>query len=372
MRKLLLLALLLAPSAWAGDVVDRARVGEMQRGMPVRVATLAPVLYAHLPILPQVIMSGGSTTIVSGTTPITGGADTQGCYNKTGTLKCGDAGFVYNDATSTLTATNIGAATFTGVNTFSSSNTFSGIVALTNSTGGSGNGVQSGATLHFRLFGDTSLTPDGAALGLGTTANTIQIAEDADLAANFDFQHGRCGTSACGDPTPIIRSRNQSTTQYVMISSQNATGTGEIQTNLANVSIGGSKATITEASAQAIIRVGIPTSTNVYGMRVLYTISDINGANYVGRSGAVTVQGGNSSGTATCTINVAQDTEAEDGSQIVTSNAATLTYTWTNVVSTTNCDLSLNAASSEGANTLAITWTAIVTGNSSAITVTAQ
>lgn len=142
--------------------------------------------------------------------------------------------------------------------------------------------------------------------------------------------------------------------------------------NVLSLATGGSKTAITEASAQSIITVGIPTSTNVYGMNVNYTVYDINGANYVARTGSVKVQGGNSGGTATCTINTTQDTEAEDGSQIVTSNAATLTYTWTNVVSTTNCVLSLNAASSEGANTYAITWTAVLNGNAAAITITAN
>lgn len=51
--------------------------------------------------------------ITSGVTTITGGADTQVCYNNSGTLKCGDAGLVYNETTNTLTAT-AGAYNITG------------------------------------------------------------------------------------------------------------------------------------------------------------------------------------------------------------------------------------------------------------------
>jgi hypothetical protein len=220
------------------------------------------------------------------------------------------------------------------------------------------------------IVGRTALTPDAPVFETTATSNSYHIAPTGGNA--FDYQNGRCGTAACGDPALITFSRNQNTTQYVQLSSQNATGLGELQTNLADVAVGGSKTAITEASAVSIIRVGIPTSTNVYGMTVFYTVYDINGANYVARTGSVKVQGGNSGGTATCTINTTQDQETEDGSQIATSNAATLTYTWTNAATTTNCDLQLNAASSEGVNTYAITWNAVLTGNSSSITITPQ
>lgn len=48
---------------------------------------------------------GSSSGITSGTTTVTGGADTQVCYNDAGVIACGDAGLTYNDATDTLTAT---------------------------------------------------------------------------------------------------------------------------------------------------------------------------------------------------------------------------------------------------------------------------
>lgn len=49
---------------------------------------------------------GGATTIVSGTTPITGGATTQVCFNSAGTLACGDSDFTF--ATDRATVTKLG------------------------------------------------------------------------------------------------------------------------------------------------------------------------------------------------------------------------------------------------------------------------
>lgn len=46
---------------------------------------------------------GGGGGITSGTTPITGGATTQVCFNDGGTLACGDAGITYNKTTDILT-----------------------------------------------------------------------------------------------------------------------------------------------------------------------------------------------------------------------------------------------------------------------------
>ncbi len=275
-----------------------------------------------------------------------------------------------DNQTAVFTIADGGGVTFTQTITAAAAN-FSGNVNLNG--GGvvpSNQGLDVGSSSAGQIGTRTALTPDAPSLFTGTTSNLYHISELAD--AGYDFQAGRCGTSACGDPALIIHSRDQSTTEYGQISVENSTGAVGIQSNLAEVRIGGSKTAITESSGVAIVRVGIGTSTNVYGMTVFYTIYDINGANFVTRTGSVKVQGGNSSGTATCTINTTQDQETEDGSQVATSNAATLTYTWTNAASSTNCDLTLNAASSEGANTYAIVWTAVLTGNASGITITPQ
>jgi hypothetical protein len=90
-------------------------------------------------------------------------------------------------------------------------------------------------------------------------------------------------------------------------------------------------------------------------------------------NGSIQVQGANKAGTTVCTILSTRDQETEDGSSaVVTGGALTLTYTWTNVVSTVNCDLSITAASNAGANTLDIYWKAVVTTDSTATAITAQ
>ena len=300
---------------------------------------------------------GVNLTVASGTNGVlafnTGGTATRVLFVGPTGLLADDADMVF--VTDTLTATKIGATSITG-NLKINDN-----VALNiGTTDGAGNAY---------VYNNPTLTPDGPGFYAGSTSSSFRFAERGD--AGFDFNNGRCLTTTCTNPSLIVHSADQVTTEYLQLSTD-ATGLAAVQSNLADIRIGGRKTAITESAAQAIVRVGLPTSTNTYGMTVFYSISDITGADYVTRTGSVKVQGGNSAGTAVCTINTAQDAETEDGSQVATSNAATLTYTWTNVVSTTNCDLSLNAVSSEGINTVAITWSAVVNGNSNAITVTAQ
>lgn len=203
------------------------------------------------------------------------------------------------------------------------------------------------------VFGEASGEPTVGSSG----TNAISLATNGTrrlyVAGNGAYVANDSSMTRLGEAHPIGWSDNSSALAGTVLSRTTA----------------GGRTGITEGSAQSIITVAIPTSTDVYGMFVTYTVYDINGANYVARTGSVKVQGGNSGGTATCTINTTQDAESEDGSQIVTSNAATLTYTWTNVVSTTNCVLSLNAASSEGTNTYGVTWIAQVNGNSGTVTV---
>lgn len=255
------------------------------------------------------------------------------------------------------------AQSFTATNTFS--NVAAAAIAIPTGANIAFPGNSSGGVIGQR----SETTPDTLSIMFGATSNSLSFYEIADF--NFDFNNGRCLTAACTNPSLIIHSPDQVVTEYVQIQAD-ATGAGHVQSNLAEITVGGFKTAITEASDVPIVRFGLPTSTNVFGATVTYTVYDINGSNYVARTGLVKIQGGNASGTVLCTVNTAQDAESEDGSQIVTSNAYTLTYTWTQATSTTNCDLRLNAASSAGVNTYAITWTAVFNGNSNAITVTAQ
>lgn len=74
------------------------------------------------------------------------------------------------------------------------------------------------------IFGSTSLgyigasltqTPDAPILSTGVTSNSIHMRESGD--SSFDFQNGPGGTSACSDPTLIIHSHNQSTTEWLAL-----------------------------------------------------------------------------------------------------------------------------------------------------------
>lgn len=73
-----------------------------------------------------------------------------------------------------------------------------------------GTGVANG-----RFLVNTALTPDGEAVALGSTSNSVHIYETADGA--FDFNNCSAGTSAQTDPTVCVHSHNQTTTQWVEI-----------------------------------------------------------------------------------------------------------------------------------------------------------
>lgn len=62
-----------------------------------------------------------------------------------------------------------------------------------------------------------SQTPDSLLFRLGATANSFGVIEDADSA--FDFNNGPCAGASCVDPTLILHSHNQDSTQYNAIAS---------------------------------------------------------------------------------------------------------------------------------------------------------
>lgn len=61
-----------------------------------------PIVALAIAALLQSYPRGVSTAVTSGTTPISGGATTQVCFNDAGVLACGDAGLVYNKTTDLL------------------------------------------------------------------------------------------------------------------------------------------------------------------------------------------------------------------------------------------------------------------------------
>lgn len=70
-----------------------------------------------------------------------------------------------------------------------------------------------GATTGATYWATATQTPDGPIVSLGSTANSLHIAEVGDSA--YDFTNGPCGTSACTDPSLIIHSHNQATNEWI-------------------------------------------------------------------------------------------------------------------------------------------------------------
>lgn len=73
----------------------------MSRRRSSYLAGLLAVLLIAQPAWARVVFN---RNLASGTTPISGGTDTQVCYNDVGVLRCGDAGLVFDEAANKLTA----------------------------------------------------------------------------------------------------------------------------------------------------------------------------------------------------------------------------------------------------------------------------
>lgn len=79
------------------------------------------------------------------------------------------------------------------------------------------------------MYGTAANTPYGFMIPLGTLARSLIIVENADK--TFNFNNGPCGVGACTDPTFIVHSATQSTTEWAALThdATNAhlsTGTG--------------------------------------------------------------------------------------------------------------------------------------------------
>lgn len=156
-----------------GKILDHLIRGAMIFGLAFILAAIGTTDF--IPVYAQVGGirggGGGSTTITSGTTPITGGATTQVCYNQGGTLKCGDAGLVYDEATDIMTigvqirtpsGTNV--ATTVGPNA-STGMYFTGNVTNFSIAGTQGFSISNPVTTFFNFVPTTNGTLD-----LGTSA----------------------------------------------------------------------------------------------------------------------------------------------------------------------------------------------------------
>lgn len=191
-----------------------------------------------------------------------------------------------------------------------------------------------------------ALTPDSGELATGTTANSLHLIEQADT--GFDFNNGPCGTTACAQPTLIIHSATQNTTDYLGYSSYGLSG--------------GKQKTLTAASATGVVQFPV-VSGGAAGASIIYGVFATDGTDHQLRQGRVTVSVVNKAGTETCAVygvDVAftvNPTQLLDGSGAGAISAGTLTYTWGVDTTPANaCTITLNAASSLAETLLLIVY----------------
>lgn len=267
--------------------------------------------------------------------------------NGTGVVCIVDGGDLQFGCTSTYKIASNGNAAL-------NSNTFN-VAQVPTSIGGAGQGFRDSTT--FRLHGNTSLTPDAPAFGLKTLSNSIHFAEEADFTASYDFQNGRCGTSACNDPAIISHSRNQATDEYVQLSNDGtlshldgqATANGNGQFAFAGVK------SLTESSATVVV--DIPVASGAYtGATINWTVVASDATDHQSRRGSTYLAVVNKAGTETCSV-------GDVGTTVVAVSTGTLTVTTGQDTTGANvCTFTINAVSSLTQTTLRAHYSVIVDG----------
>lgn len=119
--------------------------------------------------------------------------------------------------------------------------------------------------------------------------------------------------------------------------------------HLSRAVMGGKSKTLTDAGAAvAVWSCAIPTS-DYLGGELIWTAKSTDATDFRATQGVVRFAGVNKAGATTCTINaVGTDLTAS-------SNANTLVCTWTNVTSTTNCNLSVTCTdNTAGTQTMSV------------------
>lgn len=245
-------------------------------------------------------------------------------------------------ATPVVTIANGGATTFAGqIIANGGFSTGGGSVALNNITT-----MADSIAFNLSTFGSfyamSTLTPGAPALRTATTANSWHILEAADL---FDFNNGACGTSACTDPSLIIHSAVQDTTQY---NHQAVWGQA-----------GGALKTLTESLATAVVRIPVAALEGTGG-KLTYRVKAADATDVQIREGEIRFAVVNKAGTETCTLSGAS--EAADGS-VIAASVGTLTYAITCDTTPLNAvDIAFNALSSLTQTTLNIQYFVTLTG----------
>jgi len=188
-------------------------------------------------------------------------------------------------------------------------------------------------------------TPDTGGLLTGTTANSIIIAEYGD-AVSFDFAH-----PLATNPTLFIHSRNASTTEFVGIAHN---GGGAVINNQGTV-------TLTEAGGAETVMTLTTATGQMSGGKINYTVRATDATDLVARSGSFDFVCVNAATVVTATLGASAETN--DGSVVIATGGATLTYAITADVATANqLKIAFNIDSSLAVSTASITYTVILNG----------
>jgi hypothetical protein len=182
-------------------------------------------------------------------------------------------------------------------------------------------------------------------------ANAWHLGENADEGANLG--NGACGSSVCTDPSLVIHSHNQDTTQFVTYASYGLAGQ--------------MLKTLTESSATAVVAIPVA-SDAATGGSLKYTVFASDGTGQQARFGEVRFSQVAEGTTSTCTVlgvdqgpagiggPTANPDQTEDGSGVGALTTGTLTYAWTVTAGTNLCTYNLNAVSSLTQTTLQIKY----------------
>jgi len=188
-------------------------------------------------------------------------------------------------------------------------------------------------------------TPDTLEFYTGTASEAIHVLQLGDV--GFDHQNGPCGTSVCTDPTFIVRSHNQATGEFT------ATQAGALTTRI-------SKALTEAGGAEVAFQITLAT-TQMTGGEVFYTVRATDATDLVARNGSVKFVTIDAAGAVTATLSGAS--EAADGSVLIATGGATLTYAITADVATANVfKLAFNIDSSLVVSAASIDYLVILTG----------
>lgn len=189
----------------------------------------------------------------------------------------------------------------------------------------------SGSTTLARIVHGSGQTPAAPGLQTGSLSNSWHVAERSDT--GYNFLNGSCGSVACTDPSVIIHSHNQDTTQY-----RNLAAYG---------SAGKMVKTLTETTPTAFVRIPVAASTGTGGT-IDFTIFAADATDQQTLSGTIQFSVVNKAGTEVCT------TPTTEGTPISSLTAGTP------IVCTLSCDTSpANAVDIQVSCTSSLTQTTL-------------